>query len=73
MIKNNITSKYVNIYNDDRESYIKQMMDTFKMSRSEAKTLIIKIMFGGIIKRDIYDKLPEDIKHYNEETKKGKN
>lgn len=63
MIKNKLDTKYINIYNTNRESYFKEMMDTFNYDRKEAKTLIISIMFGGRIDNEIYDKLPENVKN----------
>lgn len=69
MVKHSISNKYINIYNNNRESFLKEMMSTFKIDRKQAKTIIIKIMFGGVIEKNMYDKMPKDIKLYIQEVK----
>ncbi|ARF08054.1 hypothetical protein Catovirus_1_104 [Catovirus CTV1] len=69
LVKNKLSTKYINIYNNNRESYFQEIINTFNYSRKEAKTLIISIMFGGRVDQQIYDKLPENVKNYINEVK----
>ena len=58
---NNIECKYLNDYIANRAKYLKDVMDTYKVSRDVAKNLFIRLLYFGEFKFWCKDnKLPED-------------